>query len=467
MYSSYPQAKFALDTKKMQKSKAKSCGYYWRIIFLFSSLIQSLIIVSLVLFMVYGHPEQSSEEKRVQDLQHNFMKLTTENKALQQVKGNLTRVLNTTLTKKLKDDQDLQKLRRLTNISIININNLNYKLYMCETEKKNMPRISLTPCTNKNRTDNLISQLQAMYQLLSTNFTQTVKHLNRELEVATRARDDLRLESISLRRNATDLQRQLSAYSAKCKGDFVQSLNGIQAVTRAFIARIAGLFPAVLPFQLTCEKQRDQLQQIHSNCSRLSQQVEDKFQSYLDNVGSQVSSIQAQSSRLQVQNDRLQEDLRWCQQNRSAELALNSRRRQEAQAQHDREVERLLQEQKKLHEERELHKHTITLKTSEINLLTNNILTLNMSLRNCIPKPPPARIPWLYQPYASPGPPGARPGQTFLATVKNPPERTRQGPTDPGVYTKTPGQGSSFYSDVQKHVKELQEMANKDSGVSG
>lgn len=37
-----------------------------RIVFFFSSLIQSLIIVSLVLFLIYGQPEKSAEEKRVQ-----------------------------------------------------------------------------------------------------------------------------------------------------------------------------------------------------------------------------------------------------------------------------------------------------------------------------------------------------------------------------------------------------------------
>lgn len=67
MYSSsYPRAKFSHEAKQpLHRSRGKSCGYYMRIIFLFSSLIQSLIIVSLVLFLIYGQPEQSAEEKRV------------------------------------------------------------------------------------------------------------------------------------------------------------------------------------------------------------------------------------------------------------------------------------------------------------------------------------------------------------------------------------------------------------------
>lgn len=67
MYSSsYSRAKFGYEAKEpLHRSRGKSCGYYMRIIFFFSSLIQSLIIVSLVLFLIYGQPEQSAEERRV------------------------------------------------------------------------------------------------------------------------------------------------------------------------------------------------------------------------------------------------------------------------------------------------------------------------------------------------------------------------------------------------------------------
>ena len=62
MYSSsYPRAKQGLEPL----ARGKSCGYYMRIVFFFSSLIQSLIIASLVLFLVYGQPEKSAEELRV------------------------------------------------------------------------------------------------------------------------------------------------------------------------------------------------------------------------------------------------------------------------------------------------------------------------------------------------------------------------------------------------------------------
>lgn len=122
MYSSsYPQFnKFspAAQTKMQYRSKGKSCGYYMRIIFFFSSLIQSLIIVSLVLFLIYGKTQDSASLTCVPDLEKSFSQLSIENVALRDLRKNLTNLLNATLTEKAKNDWDLANLRGLTNKSI-------------------------------------------------------------------------------------------------------------------------------------------------------------------------------------------------------------------------------------------------------------------------------------------------------------------------------------------------------------
>ncbi|MEQ2203208.1 hypothetical protein XENOCAPTIV_026688 [Xenoophorus captivus] len=122
MYSSrYSQVKkFNPEAqKKMQyRSKGKSCGYYVRIIFFFSSLIQSLIIVSLVLFLIYGKTQASASSAGVQDLEESFSRLSIENVALRHQRKNLTNLLNTTLTEKARNDWDLVNLRGLANRSI-------------------------------------------------------------------------------------------------------------------------------------------------------------------------------------------------------------------------------------------------------------------------------------------------------------------------------------------------------------
>lgn len=132
MYSSgYSQvSKYSPQTqKKMQhRSKGKSCSYYMHIVFFFSSLIQSLIIVSLVLFLVYGKKQDSASTTRIQDLEESFSRLSIENVALRHQRKNLTNLLNTTLTEKARNDWDLDRMRYIANISLLIIKEIDNKL---------------------------------------------------------------------------------------------------------------------------------------------------------------------------------------------------------------------------------------------------------------------------------------------------------------------------------------------------
>lgn len=111
MYNNnYTRPKVALKAQDIRRSKGKGCGYYLRIIFFFSSLIQSLIIVSLVLFLVYGQPEKSADEKRVEELEQSFNKLTSDNTKLRKEKAELTALLKTKTTEKDAADKNVVKL---------------------------------------------------------------------------------------------------------------------------------------------------------------------------------------------------------------------------------------------------------------------------------------------------------------------------------------------------------------------
>lgn len=124
---SYSCAKVGFPAKKMYRPEEKGCDYYMKLIFFFSSLIQSLIIVSLVLFLVYGQPEQTTEEKRVKELEKNNDKLSLEKMSLQDKVKNLTKQLNITVTAKKAADKDIQLLRDLAKNSTITINFLQSK----------------------------------------------------------------------------------------------------------------------------------------------------------------------------------------------------------------------------------------------------------------------------------------------------------------------------------------------------
>ncbi|XP_075632615.1 plasmalemma vesicle-associated protein [Balearica regulorum gibbericeps] len=101
--SSYAMAKFGLEAK--EAIPKRDCGFYVKYIFLFTSLIQFLIILGLVLFMVYGNAQAGTDthlrllEEQLQDRYNKIITLSGRNM-------NLTRTLNATL----KEKQGLQVL---------------------------------------------------------------------------------------------------------------------------------------------------------------------------------------------------------------------------------------------------------------------------------------------------------------------------------------------------------------------
>ncbi|NXV08211.1 PLVAP protein, partial [Cettia cetti] len=101
--SSFGVAKFGLEHK--EATPKRDCGFYLKYIFLFTSLIQFLIILGLVLFMVYGNAQAGTDthlrllEEQVQSHYRRIVTLGAAN-------ANLSRALNATL----KDKDKLQGL---------------------------------------------------------------------------------------------------------------------------------------------------------------------------------------------------------------------------------------------------------------------------------------------------------------------------------------------------------------------
>ncbi|XP_064353556.1 plasmalemma vesicle-associated protein [Dromaius novaehollandiae] len=101
--SSYAMAKFGLESKEAVPKR--DCGFYMKYVFLFTSLIQFLIILGLVLFMVYGNAHAGTDthlqllERQMQDRYNKIITLSGRN-------ANLTRALNATA----KERQGLQAL---------------------------------------------------------------------------------------------------------------------------------------------------------------------------------------------------------------------------------------------------------------------------------------------------------------------------------------------------------------------
>ncbi|XP_032387168.1 plasmalemma vesicle associated protein a isoform X1 [Etheostoma spectabile] len=384
MYSRYSQVSKSSPQKKMQhRSKGKSCGYYMRIVFFFSSLIQSLIIVSLVLFLVYGKTQDSASTTRIQDLEESFSRLSIENVALRLQRKNLTNLLNTTLTEKARNDWDLVKLRHFSNISLVLIQDIDKKMQQCNIELFTCKNTARCPTTFQ-VTDNcncglLTERLKARLDLVEANFTQTTQRLRMEMDQTAKERDTISLEAIRLRRDKSTHEKEVEFFRQKCKDDFAQSLSGISNVSKAFREKISSLFSTHIAFQLTCPKQRDHLEQIRTNCTSLSMEVEDKFQRYLDSVGGQVSAIQAESSRLKAENWRLSDDYRWCTTNRTGLMLQHGQNLAKLQRKHDEDKERLLIDKMRLNGDLDVLRHDVKYKSKEVDHLTEQIKQLNMS----------------------------------------------------------------------------------------
>ncbi|XP_051929894.1 plasmalemma vesicle associated protein b isoform X1 [Hippocampus zosterae] len=381
MYSSsYSRAKFGLEAREpLHNPKGKSCGYYLKIVFFFSSLIQSLIIVSLVLFLIYGQPEKSAEEMRVKELELGFNRLSENNIQLRREKGELGAQLGARTAEKDALAKQLDQLMTYTNATKFDLMN---KLANCERQvmaaqsmlmRCSTPRIQqpvvVAPNNELKTLQSLSAQQRAMIELIEANFSHTVHYLSQERDNALKDRDIHHQDGIALRRENTMLKEQLAAYTRKCKEDFAHSLNGIQSVTREFLNKINNLFPHQLTFHLTCESQQEQMEKIRNSCTNLSRDVENKFQLYLDNVGNKVAQIQVTSSRLEVQNSHFSADLQRCEQNRNETLAETSRQLQLKQKTHDEKMEKLLIEKNRLREQKQLQADTLALREKELQTL--------------------------------------------------------------------------------------------------
>ncbi|AWP10718.1 putative plasmalemma vesicle-associated protein [Scophthalmus maximus] len=397
MYSSsYSQAKFGLEAREpLHKTKGKSCGYYMRIVFFFSSLIQSLIIVSLVLFLIYGQPEKSAEERRVEELELNFNRLGENNIALRKEKGELGAQLAARTAEKAALEKDFEKLKTEANNTIFQLRN---RLINCErtsattlsmmTRRPTPPIVApavVTSSSELKMLQSLNAQQKAMINLIQTNFTQTVQYLSQERDNALKDRDTHHQDAITLRRENTLLKEQGTTYTKKCKEDFAHSLDGITTVTRDFLNRINSLFPHQLTFHLTCVKQQEQMEKIRHSCTNLSRDVENKFQLYLDNVGNKVAEIQALSSRLEVQNIHLTSDVQQCERSRSEAIAEAAAQLQLKQKTHDDQVEKLLMEQNRLRDEKKLQEDSLVLKDRELKSL-QQMLPAQPGFKSGLPK---------------------------------------------------------------------------------
>uniref|UniRef100_A0A3B3VAU1 Plasmalemma vesicle associated protein b n=1 Tax=Poecilia latipinna TaxID=48699 RepID=A0A3B3VAU1_9TELE len=329
----------------LYRNKGKSCGYYMRIVFFFSSLIQSLIIVSLVLLFIYGQPEKSAEEERVKKLELEFNKLSADNMNLTKQKVELGAKLAASLAEKAALQKEIANFTkfRFNTVKIVQNRILVVRFDFLVSQTFHLNPADIAKCHE--RVQNETALVKSNANQMAQNLLSERDNAFRDRDNAIRDRDkgfrdrDIHLtEARNLRRDKDLLEEKLTTYKRKCKDDFVQALSGVQTVTTKFLNKIDNLFPHSLTFHLTCKSQREQLETIKSNCTNLSREVENKFQPYLDHVGETMTEIQWRSSQLEVQNSDLTSKLQQCEDKHKAAVAKAAMDLGEKQKFHDQQV---------------------------------------------------------------------------------------------------------------------------------
>ncbi|NXF13494.1 PLVAP protein, partial [Smithornis capensis] len=211
--SSFAMAKFGLEAKEAMPRR--DCGFYVKYIFLFTSLIQFLIILGLVLFMVYGNT-QAGTDTHLRELKEQLQERHSRIVALGSRNTNLTRALNATLKDKDKLQGLVQKVQReldkcnssQASNSIPQLQELMYhqvKLAECQISTR---FINTTCNADKVQLQRQLDQISSSKKDLEENCRKTVATLAKTSQEQERCQEDLRTNRTSWEFTKTELELQ-------------------------------------------------------------------------------------------------------------------------------------------------------------------------------------------------------------------------------------------------------------------
>lgn len=221
---------------------------------------------------------------------------------------------------------------------------------------------------------------------LTNNCTTSIRQLQGELKQTQDDKLQYRLNEINANRQKNTLENHLQNYRTECKEQFEKSLRGINAVIVDFKSKIDTLRPEAFAFSLSCDHQRQQLDQIRQNCTGLSSDIQRSFQTYLNTFSSRFSESVQTISGLQADNTRWKKDFEDCNRNRSDIVADCEGRIKTLKSKNDNEVEGLMKDLKKTKEEKSALEKNVSGYTVQVLNLNNQVQTLNTSLATCCPK---------------------------------------------------------------------------------
>ncbi|XP_061458197.1 plasmalemma vesicle-associated protein isoform X2 [Rhineura floridana] len=347
----YAMAKLALEAK--ENPNKRDCGFYVKYFFLFLSLIQFLIILGLVLFMVYGN-NQESTERHLQGLTGRLSECNAKAKALGEQISSLQRSLNAS---RLETRQNRDLAARHNN-----------SLKNCNNEKTKVQELR--------RQDTMVQQVAPKLEALQAKLA--------ALQLQTQSSQE------SLSRENKDLQeraKRAEKEKATCEIEKLEVQTRVQKYRELESKVLAKLDPVrenlrSATEQFLSSKYDDcyQVSTARQDFRSLSNTVQDQLESLSRQINQRVSDVTQENAMLHSQKASCAHSLQEQERELSAQNQQAEREKQLLREAHEVETKKLYAERQKTVEEKE----ALQLQTEQIK---QACLTLNPA--------PPVRFPMI------------------------------------------------------------------------
>lgn len=294
MDPSYAMAKFGLESKDILRSRQKGCWHYMKYFFIFSSIIQFLIILGLVLFMLYGNAHGGTE-LRLKSVENRYKDLTIEHALL---KGNFSLLKEklASTEKNLKNCSD-NVLRMRIFVSSVNKTGSCPRfppISNCNTLQGAMDYLNMTCINDKLRAENEKMVCNFKLSQYKENCTKTITDFATKNYLASS-------ENEQLQKDKKDLGSQIKLLQESCTTidqGFKMEIQSLNSMVEATLRSGSAYEPTV-------------------RCRPISDFISSRIDITLAKLRQDVNVILNENTQLQVTKARFNEDLEKCKQDKN------------------------------------------------------------------------------------------------------------------------------------------------------
>ncbi|XP_053558687.1 plasmalemma vesicle-associated protein [Bombina bombina] len=387
MDRSYAMAKFGLESKDILRSTQKDCWYYCKYFFLFTSIIQFLIILSLILFMLYGNMHTATDERlqtveqlnqvlllKNQNLNANYSKVQTQINNTEKEKNACNALLQ---GKK----QEVDTMNKTLQIQMVKMTQLTAALahaqavgIPCKTciERLNILNISCYAERLTMREEKNIIDFE--YKNYKENCTKTISIVTEREQQAHSEREKYRLDKIDVRNKMLDAQEELLKFRSSC-ASFEDKFN-------REIQRMKDNYDATISKYTSSFSDRDQ--RTLQNCNPFTSEIQHKIETALINLRQDIISTTKENTYLKVSKDRAEENKKQCDQEKTTILGEKKSALDNMQRNWDTEIKKAYEEKDFLRKEKDETSKQLKEKTDSLTTIKTQLESKMRELQHCL-----------------------------------------------------------------------------------